>query len=308
MISVRDLRVDYDDVCAVKDLSFEVPRGEIYGLIGPNGAGKTTTLRTMVGLIEPTYGTVLLNGIDLTTHREDAVACVGFMPDFSPIYDDLTVYEFLDLFASAYKLPMDSRPHLIHKYIDMVELTEKRDALTAGLSRGMKQRLMLAKTLLPAPDIILLDEPASGLDPHSRILLKNILKQQGAEGKTIIISSHILTELAEFCTSIGIMERGHMVTSGKVEEIGARVFQEKHYLVEVLGEEERCAVLLASDIRLSKIEQQGKSFAFNFDGDEQQAAALLKTLTVADIPVIKFIRDVESLEDIFMQIGAREVA
>lgn len=308
MIEVRDLRVDYDEVCAVQDLSFDVPQGEIYGLIGPNGAGKTTTLRAMVGLIEPTYGTIMLNGFDIATHREQAVAHVGFMPDLSPLYEDLTVYEFLDLFASAYKLPHETRKNDIHRYIDLVDLTEKRDTMTIGLSRGMKQRLMLAKTLLPSPAIILLDEPASGLDPHSRILLKNILKQQGSEGKTVIISSHILTELTEFCTSIGIMERGKMVTSGRVEDISAQIFHEMRYSIEILAEVEKCAEILTADSGISKLAQQGNNFTFSFSGGDNEASELLKLLVQANIPVIKFVRDVETLEDIFLQIGAREVA
>ncbi len=308
MIEVRDLRVDYDEVCAVQDLSFDVPQGEIYGLIGPNGAGKTTTLRAMVGLLEPTYGTIRLNGFDIATHREQAVAHIGFMPDFSPLYEELTVYEFLDIFASAYKLPPATRATEIQRYIDLVELTEKRDTMTAGLSRGMKQRLMLAKTLLPSPAIILLDEPASGLDPHSRILLKNILKQQRADGKTVIISSHILSELAEFCTSIGIMERGHMVTSGRVEDVGARIFSEIRYSIELLGDADKCAELLAADTGVSKLERLENRFTFTFSGDDTAAAALLTQLVTADIQVIKFVREIETLEDIFMQIGAREVA
>ncbi len=307
MIEVRELRVDYDEVCAVQDLNLSIPAGEIYGLIGPNGAGKTTTLRALVGLLEPTYGEVLLNGKDVSTNREEAVTNVGFMPDFSPIYEDLTVYEFLDLFASSYNIPIDDRWKTIHRYIDMVELTEKCDAMTKGLSRGMKQRLMLAKTLLPDPQIILLDEPASGMDPHARVLLKNILKEQREAGKVIVISSHILPELSEFCTSMGIMERGRMVESGRVDEIVAKMFGGAHYGVEVVGHPEACANVLAEDVRVSGTQQTGNAFRFAFSGDDAAASELLASIVTAGAKVIQFGRAQESLEDIFFQIGAKEV-
>ncbi len=307
MIEVRELRVDYDEVCAVQDLNLSIPAGEIYGLIGPNGAGKTTTLRALVGLLEPTYGEVLLNGKDVSTNREEAVTNVGFMPDFSPIYEDLTVYEFLDLFASSYLIPIAERWKTIHRYLDMVELSEKCDAMTKGLSRGMKQRLMLAKTLLPDPQIILLDEPASGMDPHARVLLKNILKEQREAGKVIVISSHILPELSEFCTSMGIMERGRMVESGRVDEIVAKIFGGAHYSVEVIGQPEACAKALAADVRVSGLEQTANAFRFAFSGDDTAASELLTAIISAGAKVIQFGRSQENLEDIFFQVGAKEV-
>lgn len=307
MIEVRELRVDYDDVCAVQDLNLSIPPGEIYGLIGPNGAGKTTTLRAIIGLLEPTYGEVKLNGIDVSANREEAVTNVGFMPDFSPVYDDLTVYEFLDLFASSYNLPIGERKPAIAKYLDMVELTEKRDAMCKGLSRGMKQRLILAKTLLPNPQIILLDEPASGMDPHARMLLRNILKEQGEAGKVVIISSHILPELSEFCTSMGIMERGRMVESGRVEDIVAKVFGGARYTIQVLEQSELAANVLSADTRISKIEGTDGSFRFAFAGDDYAASEVLASVIAAGGKVIQFGRAQENLEDIFFQIGAKEV-
>ncbi|MEJ7638559.1 MAG: ABC transporter ATP-binding protein [Singulisphaera sp.] len=221
MIRVRDLRVDYDDVCAVRDLSLEVGPGEICGLIGPNGAGKTTTMRAMLGLIEPTFGEIELDGVDMRERPRDACRLVGFMPDFPPLYDDLKVWEFLDLFAASYFVPRPERPATIGRHLELVGLTEKRDAMVVGLSRGMRQRLMLAKTLIPGPRVLMLDEPASGMDPRGRIDLKNILKALGAEGKTVLISSHILAEMTEFCTSVAIMERGRMVVSGTIEDVKA---------------------------------------------------------------------------------------
>jgi len=308
MIQVRDLRVDYDTVCAVSDLSISVAAGEVYGLIGPNGAGKTTTLRALVGLLEPTYGDILLDGIDLATHREAAVATVGFMPDFSPIYDDLMVWEFLDLFAASYHIPRERRKAVINEYLDMVDLTEKRDALTLGLSRGMKQRLMLAKTLLPDPKIVLLDEPASGMDPHARIMLKQILKRLGAEGKAVVISSHILAELSEFCTSVGVMEKGRMVVSGRIEEIAGRVLGQAEIVVEVIAGMEAALAALQADPRVSEIHHEGDRLAFLLAGDREDAGEVLAELVKAKVRIASFGRKKEDLEDLFLKIGAKEVS
>src|SRR5580658_4276685 len=175
MIRIRDLRVDYDNVCAVRDLSLEVAPGEVCGLIGPNGAGKTTTMRAMIGLIEPTYGEIEIMGVDVRDHPEDVYRVMGFMPDFPPVYEDLLVWEFVDLFAASYGIERHQRPGKVGRFLDLVGLTSKRQAMIAGLSRGMRQRLMLAKTLVAEPKVLLLDEPASGVDPQGRIDLKNIL-------------------------------------------------------------------------------------------------------------------------------------
>ena len=193
MIRVRDLRVDYETVCAVRDLSLEVGPGEVCGLIGPNGAGKTTTMRAMIGLIEPTYGEIELAGVDMRERPRDACRAVGFMPDFPPMYDDLMCWEFLDLFAASYSVPRPGRRGVVDRALTTVGLAEKRTAMIVELSRGMRQRLMLAKTLIPGPQVLMLDEPASGLDPQGRIDLKNVLKALAAEGKTVLVSSHILT-------------------------------------------------------------------------------------------------------------------
>ena len=308
MIEVRDLRVDYDDVCAVSDVSLQIAAGEIYGLIGPNGAGKTTTLRAMMGLLEPTYGEITLAGFDLATQREEAIRQVGFMPDFAPLYDDLTVYEFLDLFAASYFLPRETRKATIESYLELVELTAKRNALTLGLSRGMKQRLILAKTLLPEPHIVLLDEPASGMDPHARLLLKNILKELGAQGKAVIISSHILPELSEFCTSIGVMERGHLVVSGRVEDIAASVLGKAQVMIEVLAGAEILTSLLLADAHAGTPVWEGMVANFPYAGGPDEVSDLLARIIAAGVRVAAFGRKKEDLEEVFLKIGAREVA
>ena len=308
MIEVRDLRVDYDDVCAVSDLTLQIPAGEIYGLIGPNGAGKTTTLRAMMGLLEPTYGDIVLGGCDLVTQREEAIRQVGFMPDFAPLYEDLTVYEFLDLFAASYFVPRAARKPTIEKYLELVELSAKRDAMTLGLSRGMKQRLILAKTLLPEPRIVLLDEPASGMDPHARLLLKNILKSLGEMGKTVIISSHILPELSEFCTSIGVMERGHLVVSGRVEDIALSVLGTAQVMIEVFAGADILKTMLAADGNAGEQSWEGNTVVFPYDGTPEATSDLLDRVIAGGVRVAAYGRKKEDLEEVFLKIGAREVS
>src|SRR5271170_4169271 len=204
MVHVHNLRVDFDNVCAVRDFNLDIEAGQVFGLIGPNGAGKTTTMRTILGLLEPTYGDIEVGGIDVRENPEEGCKLIGFMPDFPPVYDDLAVWEFLDLFAASYYVPRGQRPDVIEHYLHLVGLWEKRDAFVPDLSRGMRQRLMLAKTLIPDPQFLMLDEPASGVDPHGRIALKKIVKRLAERGKTVLVSSHILSEMGEFCTSIGI--------------------------------------------------------------------------------------------------------
>ncbi|MGB9643149.1 MAG: ABC transporter ATP-binding protein [Candidatus Ratteibacteria bacterium] len=210
MVEVENLIVDFENVTACKNVSFQVFAGEIFGLIGPNGAGKTTTLKVLATLLKPTYGKIKINGFDLEKQILQIRKIIGFMPDFSPVYEEMKVWEFLELYASAYGIARDKRNKKIDSELHRANLAGKKDAFIGELSRGMKQRLVLAKTLLSEPQVLLLDEPASGLDPLARKELSDILTNLGKEGKTIIISSHILTELSDFCTSVGIMENGKM--------------------------------------------------------------------------------------------------
>jgi ABC-2 type transport system ATP-binding protein len=308
MISIRDLRVDYDNLCAVRDLTLQVDPGQVCGLIGPNGAGKTTTMRTMLGLIEPTYGTIEIMGIDVHERPEDVGRLVGFMPDFPPVYDDLYVWEFVDLFAASYRIPRAERPRLVERYLEMVGLAEKRNAPVIELSRGMRQRLMLAKTLIPEPQVLLLDEPASGVDPQGRIDLKNILKRLAAEGKTILISSHILAEMNEFCTAVAIMEKGRLVVSGRIDEVNARIMGESLLAVEVLGDPDAFLGMVAGDERAGPVERKGGSFEFRFRGGAEEASELLTRLVSAGVRVASFARRKENLEELFLKVGAKELS
>jgi ABC-2 type transport system ATP-binding protein len=308
MIRVRELRVDYETVCAVGDLSLEVGPGEVCGLIGPNGAGKTTTMRAMLGLIEPTFGEIELAGVDMRERPRDACRVVGFMPDFPPMYDDLACWEFLDLFAASYSVPRRLRPGVIDRSLRLVGLAEKRQAMVVELSRGMRQRLMLAKTLIPDPKVLMLDEPASGLDPQGRVDLKNVIKALAAEGKTVLISSHILSEMSEFCTSVAIMERGRMVVSGTIGEIQERVMGGAVLAVEVLGDPGSLVAIVESDPLAGPTERADGVFSIRYRGDAGQASDLLAALVRGGVRVASFSRRREGLEEIFLKVGARELS
>jgi ABC-2 type transport system ATP-binding protein len=308
MIRVRDLRVDYDTVCAVRDLSLDVGPGQVCGLIGPNGAGKTTTILAILGLIEPTYGTIELAGVDMRERPRDACRAVGFMPDFPPMYDDLMCWEFLDLFAASYSVPRSARPDVVDRSLSLVGLSEKRHAMVVELSRGMRQRLMLAKTLIPDPQVLMLDEPASGLDPQGRIDLKNVLKELAARGKTVLISSHILAEMSEFCTAVAIMERGRMVVSGSIAEVQERIMGGSVLLIEVLGDASTVEAIVASDALAGAVEHVNGTFSIPYRGDAEAASALLAALVRGGVKVASFTRRREGLEEIFLKVGAKELS
>ncbi len=309
MIRVHDLRVDYDNVCAVRDLNLEIGAGQVFGLIGPNGAGKTTTMRAILGLLEPTYGDIRVDGIDIQLRPDDAHRLIGFMPDYPPLYEDLAVWEFLDLAAACYYVPKKQRPDVIETYLHMVGLWEKRDALTRGLSRGMRQRLVLAKTLIPDPQVLMLDEPASGMDPHGRIDLKNIIKKLSAQGKTVLISSHILSEMSEFCTAVGIMERGRMVVSGDVEQVTRQVMGLAILAIEILDKGDTLLSIIGQDkLAGPVVETSPTHFECSYEGEPADLAALLSRLINAGVPVTAFGLKKEGLEEVFLKVGARQLS
>jgi ABC-2 type transport system ATP-binding protein len=308
MIRIRDLRVDYENVCAVRDLSLVIEPGEVCGLIGPNGAGKTTTMRAMLGLIEPTYGEIEIMGVDVRERPEDVYRVVGFMPDFPPLYEDLMVWEFLDLFAASYGIPRHFRRSEVERCLEMVGLADRKSAMVVELSRGMRQRLMLAKTLIPAPRVLLLDEPASGVDPQGRIDLKNILRSLAEERTTILISSHILAEMNEFCTSVAIMDRGSLVESGRIEEVNRRIMGHSVVSVDVLGDPERFLAIVGPDERVGPVEHKNGFYQFRFEGDSEGASDLLSTLVRGGVRVASFERRRDSLEELFLKVGSKERA
>ena len=219
LIHVKNLWVRYGTVTAVRNISFSIPKGAVFGFVGPNGAGKTSTIKVLATLLRPSAGEVLIDGMNVVRRAKEVRRRIGYAPDFFGVYDDLTVYEYLHFFAAAYRLERARRKPLIYDMLELTDLAHKRESQVDSLSRGMKQRLGLARVLLHDPDVLLLDEPASGLDPRARIEIRELLKELKRMGKTILISSHILHELSEFCTRIGIIEAGRMVAEGSLRDI-----------------------------------------------------------------------------------------
>ena len=304
VLRIEHLRVDFPDVVAVNDLSLEVLPGDACALIGPNGAGKTTTLRTAAGLQEPTRGTIAVDHLQLADIPQELKRRIGFMPDFAPVYDQLTVTEFLDHFARAYAVP--NRPQRIRDCIEQVWLTEKTAALCDGLSRGMKQRLMLAKALLHEPSVLLLDEPASGLDPNGRIELRNLLLKLRAAGKAILISSHILTELSGFCNKVAIMERGRLVRSGLITELGLTEGR-RRWLLKWRAPDQPARQTLAAAAGVTHVEPVNNGTAFEFAGTDDDLEALLRQLLANDVRVTEWRSLDGDLEQIFLKSGAKEL-
>jgi len=241
MITVEGLTKIYGSRTALDHVSFEVPKGEIFGFVGPNGAGKTTTLRILAALLEPTAGRALVDGADVIEHPNLVHERLGYMPDFFGVYDQLTAGEYLDFYAACYRQPKARRKKIADDLLELVGLTDRRDQAVDTLSRGLKQRLCLARALVHDPAVLLLDEPASGLDPRARVEMREILKELQTMGKTIIISSHILPELTELCTMIGIIDQGRMRATGPVQEVIRQLTTGRRLRITVLGQKEEAA-------------------------------------------------------------------
>jgi ABC-2 type transport system ATP-binding protein len=308
LLSVEQLRVDYEDLTAVDDVSFSVEAGMVYGLIGPNGAGKTSIIRVIAALLEPTYGSVRVAGVDVVDSPQEALRNIGFMPDFPPLYDDLTVREFLRLFASAYGLDPARRTGRIDELLDKVQLTEKADTPAGSLSRGMKQRLFLAKTLLHDPKVLLLDEPASGLDPRARLDLRDVIIDLGKQGKAVLVSSHILAEMADFCNSVGIMERGKMLVSGRIDDILKQIQPGLTMAVRLVAADDRLGTVLGAGPGVSQVQLDGERATFKLAGGAPEAAALLKQLISDGLAVADFHEVAGNLQDIFLQVSTGRVS
>jgi ABC-2 type transport system ATP-binding protein len=234
VVQTDNLTKKYGSFTALHDLNLHIERGSIHGFIGPNGAGKTTTMRILATLLEPSAGQAWVGGYPVTEAPIEVRKRIGYMPDFFGVYDNMKVWEYLDFFAAAYHVPEEKRKGMIGDLLALVDLSAKRDSFVEELSRGMKQRLCLARTLVHEPELLILDEPASGLDPHARIELRELLKELRSLGKTILVSSHILTELAEMCTHVAIIERGHLLVSGEVSRILAAMQPARDIYVRVL--------------------------------------------------------------------------
>jgi len=315
LLQVEGLRVEYDDVTAVDDVSFSVDAGMVYGLAGPNGAGKTSTIRAIASLVEPTWGRIRVGGIDLAEDPRGALARIGFMPDFPPLYEDLTVAEFLALYASAYGLRADIRAARIDAVIAQVSLDGKREAMCGTLSRGMRRRLFLAKTLLHDPDVVLLDEPASGLDPQARMELRGIMVDLGRRGKAVLVSSHILSEMSGFCNAVGVMERGRMIVSGRIEDVLAIVRPARESRVRRAEPDDRLPGHLGAvaTVRVGSADARCAGFqvpieAGGEDAADGVAADVLAGLVAAGFRVADFREEARTLEDIYRRVSSGSVS
>lgn len=306
MLIVENLVKRYGKFNAVNDMSLRIDEGHIYGFVGPNGAGKTTTMKIIAGLLKPTSGNVSINGIDILENPRLAKAQIGYMPDFFGVYDDLKVTEYMSFYAGVYGIPRMDWDKITNELLELVDLSEKKDAYVDTLSRGMKQRLCLARSLIHNPQLLILDEPASGLDPRARIEMKEILKELKSMGKTILISSHILPELAELCTSIGIIEQGKMMVSGTVEEIMRRISHRKTLRVKVLGELDPAIRLLQEQPAIGRTTVCNDYIDADFDGESVILAEILKKLVSSNIPVTSFSEVEGNLETIFMHLTGGE--
>jgi len=300
VIELRDLRKVYDGVPALQGLTLTVREGETFGFIGPNGAGKTTTMRILATLLLPTSGEARICGFDVTRQVDEVRRLVGYMPDEFGAYDDLRVWEYLDFSAAAYGVDRRRRPGLIDGVLELTDLGSRRDALVDGLSRGLKQRLCLAKTLVHDPKVLLLDEPASGLDPRARIEIRALLHELRGMGKTVFISSHILSELAELCTTVAIVEQGRLVATGSVEELARRVAPRNRLCLRVLGDGAAQQGALAAVAGLTVHETAGSTVVVSFDGDETAVPDLIGRILAAGVPLVGFQPEDTGLERIFL--------
>ena len=308
MIRLEKIRKEFDDLVAVNDLDVVIPEGEVYGLIGPNGAGKTTTIRMACGLLSPTGGRAVVAGVDVHSAPEQAQAHIGYLSDFFSLYEDLKVWEYLDYFAHAYKMPEAEIAGRIEQVVQQVGLEVKRDALIKGLSRGMKQRLGIARAIIHRPRVLLLDEPASGLDPKARLDLRNLLRSLRDEGATVLISSHILTELEGFCTSIGLMEKGRMVRSGTIDAITAAEASYRVVRLAWLGDSAaQVEGRLKAIPHVSEVLMQRSEGVFRFAGPEDGLAAVLRELVSAGVPVVSFGEVKQTVEDLYLKLSRNEV-
>lgn len=307
MIDVSNVSKSYGDLKAVDSLNLQIPEGEIFGFIGPNGAGKTTTIRMLATLLLPSQGEIRIAGMNPEEEPREVRRMIGYMPDSFGVYPDLTVNEYLDFFAAAYKIPPEKRSTLIDDVLELTDLTQKKKDLVEALSRGMKQRLCLAKTLLHDPSILLLDEPASGLDPRARIEIRELLKELKKMKKTILISSHILSELSDFCTSIGIIEKGKLVVAGSIADIEARITLAKTYRLTSLDKLETISEAL-KNLGIQSIELNDGYLQFAADLTDEQIANILAALVRDNFRITSLYPVVANLEDLFMKITKGEVS
>ncbi|MFD3158568.1 ATP-binding cassette domain-containing protein [Haloimpatiens sp. FM7330] len=305
MLQIKNLCKKYGKFTAVDNLNLHVPEGEIFGFVGPNGAGKTTTMKITAGLLRETSGDIYIDGINAFQNNRKVKEFIGYMPDFFGVYDNLKVNEYLDFYASIYDVNGRERKKVCDDLLELVDLSHKKDSYVDSLSRGMKQRLCLARSLVHNPKLLILDEPASGMDPRARFEMKEILKTLKDMGKTVIISSHILSELSEICTSIGIIDKGKIVMSGTVEEIMMKVYSSRVVQIKVLSKMKEAVIVLKEIPCIRNIIEGPNTLEIDVKGGEEDMKNILKSLVNKDIPIVSFAETNGKLEDVFMKVTER---
>ena len=308
MIELTNFGKDYGEFTAVGSVNMKIEAGELFGFIGPNGAGKSTSIRFLATLLKSTRGDGLVNGFSVNKQPMDVRRSIGSMPDDFGVYDGMKVWEFLDFFAVAYKIGRTQRKKVIGDVLELLDLTHKRDDYVNGLSRGMKQRLCLAKTLVHDPPVLILDEPTSGLDPRARIEVKALLKELRKMGKTIMISSHILSELADCCTSIGIIERGQLLMHGPIDSVYRQMRRNRIVEIRFVENQDAGISIIRSDPTMRGIEIDGDRVTAEFETDDQGLASLMKRLIDGGVKMRSFSDKDPSLEDVFMLVTKGLVA
>lgn len=307
-VDVRDLTVHYGKHVAVRNLSLAIPRGEVFGFIGPNGAGKTSTIKVLATLLKPASGLVLVNGIDAVRHPQRVRRVIGYLPDFFGEYEYLTVTEYLHFFAAAYRIGRGERARVIGDVLALTDLAGKRDDPVDALSRGMKQRLGIARILLHDPELLLLDEPASGLDPRARIELRELLKELRTLGKTILVSSHILHELSQFCTRIGIIEAGRFVAEGSLTDIYRTLDLKRTVHVQLSNGAPDMLDAMRRIPGVTAVEETSDRLAIQIREDELAVEDLLDKLHALGARMRMFQPEAMDMETAFMKLTAGKVA
>jgi ABC-2 type transport system ATP-binding protein len=302
MIETKNLTKNYGNLTAVDELNLTIKDGDIFGFIGPNGAGKTTTMRVLVTLLEPTRGSAFINGLDVTKDGKKVRRLVGYMPDFMGVYDDLKVFEYLEFFAAAFGIERKKRKSIVEGVLELTDLESKKSATVDSLSRGMQQRLGLARVLIHDPKVLILDEPASGLDPRARIEIRELLRELKRMGKTIMISSHILSELEEICDHIGIIEHGRLVFSGTMEEIRPRLGIESKVRIRVADHKDKAIELLSALPQVHHVQPLGDEIAVTFHEGKNANGIVARTLVNAGLDIISIQPERLKLDDAFLQL------
>lgn len=302
MLYINDLTKNYGSFTAVNRLSLHIPEGDLFGFVGPNGAGKTTTIRIVCGLLKASGGTVRIGGTEAAVGSKEMKRLIGYVPDFFGVYDNLKVREYMDMYGSMYGMPTRDIARLTDDLLELVNLSDKKEFYVDTLSRGMKQRLCVARALLHNPRLLILDEPNSGLDPRARVEMKELLKNLHSMGKTIVISSHILSELSEMCNSIGIMNHGQLVTAGRIEDIMQQISGGGRIHIHVASEIEPAVRTLKEQPQVTVESVRENELIITFGGTDEEVSALIGRLIQNQVILTGFHREEGSLESLFMQL------